>query len=140
MADLRSELLRIREERGKLTAAAVLADARDPESPLHDRFTWADDEAAEHWRLHEARTLIRLVKIVYRAPSGEARKVREFHSIDRPELGERSYEPVDTILADPLQTKILMRQMEREWRSLKDRYERFAEFRELVARDLEITG
>jgi hypothetical protein len=136
MADLRSELLRIREEHGKLTAAAVLDDARQPDSPLHVAFLWDDGEAAEQYRLLQARTLIRSVKIPFRRSSGDVGHVRQFYSINRPEIAERTYEPVEDITADPLATKILLRNMERDWQALKARYETFDEFRLMVQRDL----
>lgn len=39
------------ENDGRLTPAEVLEEARNPESPLHDQFTWDDTEAAEKYRL-----------------------------------------------------------------------------------------
>lgn len=43
---------------GRLTPDAVVADARDPESPLHDAFEWDDREAADRYRTQQARHLI----------------------------------------------------------------------------------
>lgn len=136
MADLRVELLRIREERGELTAQAVLEDAREPDSPLHVAFVWDDGLAAERYRMNQARNLIRSIKIAYRRPSGEVGRVREFYSINRPEVGQRTYVPTDEIVADPLATKILLKTMEREWMAMRARYEQFDEFRQMVQRDL----
>jgi hypothetical protein len=42
----------------------VLADARDPESPLHDCFEWDDAKAAAAYRIDQARVLIRSIEIV----------------------------------------------------------------------------
>lgn len=58
------EAISRRAKGGVLTPQAVVEAARDPRSPLHDRFTWDDSEAANKQRLHEARTLIRSVKVV----------------------------------------------------------------------------
>ncbi len=52
------EALRSLESQGKLDPADVVEAARDETSPLHDRFTWDDGEAAHQFRLHEARNLI----------------------------------------------------------------------------------
>jgi hypothetical protein len=49
-------------EKGRLIPADLVEDARDPDSPLHAYFTWDDTEAAEKYRLHQARTIIRSVK------------------------------------------------------------------------------
>ena len=43
---------------GVLRAEDVVESARNERSPLHASFTWDNDEAAERWRLHQARNLI----------------------------------------------------------------------------------
>lgn len=58
----RLERIRIR-EKGILTPDAVVDDAQDISSPLHAYFTWDDSEAANQFRLDQARTLIRNVKV-----------------------------------------------------------------------------
>jgi len=48
---------------GKIRPDDVVADARDPDSPLHDRFQWDVNKAAHaHW-LDTARELIRAVRV-----------------------------------------------------------------------------
>jgi len=65
-----SERLRaIREEleglidNGLLNPEAVVDRARNPNSSLHDQFTWDDTEAAQAFRLQEARALIKRVRV-----------------------------------------------------------------------------
>lgn len=48
---------------GRLTPDAVLEAARDPESPLHECFTWNDSVAAHEHRLDQARRLITSVTL-----------------------------------------------------------------------------
>lgn len=48
---------------GRLSPAAVLDAARDPQSLLHDQFEWNDGAAAEAFRLIQAGALIRRIKI-----------------------------------------------------------------------------
>ena len=48
---------------GRLTPEDVVSHARSENSPLHSFFTWDDAEAATKQRLHEARELIRSVKV-----------------------------------------------------------------------------
>jgi hypothetical protein len=61
---VRERLERIRRrEKGILTPDAVVNDARDTSSPLHGYFTWDDTEAAKQFRLDQARTLIRNIKV-----------------------------------------------------------------------------
>lgn len=51
------------EKDGRLTPEDVVAAARNPKSALHPHFNWDNKEAAHFWRLEQARTLIRSVKI-----------------------------------------------------------------------------
>jgi hypothetical protein len=65
-ADLVTELeqIRLNDPEGKLRPEAVLEAARPITSPLHSRFEWDDGEAADRWRLHQARQLIRVAVTV----------------------------------------------------------------------------
>lgn len=134
MATLREELERVRAVNGKITPRIVVEEARNPGSPLHDRFTWDEHENSERYLLVQARRLIRSVKIEYIAPSGRPERVRAFHAIARPD--GTSYEPAEDIAQDRFAGAILLQQMEREWKSMYARYARFEEFRDLVLRDL----
>lgn len=131
---LRDQLQTIYDTHRTLTPGIVVDEARDPEHPLHNRFEWDDSVAGEKWRHHQAHELITSVKITYKAPGGQHREIRQFHAI-RKETGH-VYEPTEEVLRDEVMTKILMADMEREWRSLKKRYDQFAEFRKMVLRDL----
>lgn len=48
---------------GVLTPSAVVDAARNPNSSMHAQFEWDDSEAAEAYRLQQARALIRRVKV-----------------------------------------------------------------------------
>jgi len=52
------EELHALKQRGVLQPKSVVDAARDEASPLHSLFTWDDTEAAEQYRLIEARKLI----------------------------------------------------------------------------------
>lgn len=65
---------------GVLTPDAVLADAQDKSSPLHDQFTWDDTEAAHQWRLEQARTLIRSVRVEIQTETKTVSTVRYVRS------------------------------------------------------------
>lgn len=134
MANLRDELLAIRAEHGKLTPALVVDAAAAEDHPLHDRFEWDDSTAAHKYRLVQARELIRVVREKYVDGDGRPADVRTFHAI--PRADGMAYEPLDEIVHDDIASKVLLQSMEREWRQLKARYERFAEFRSLILGDL----
>lgn len=52
------------EHDGVLTPEIVVADAAKKDSPLHDEFEWNGKKAAHHWRIEQARALIRSVRVV----------------------------------------------------------------------------
>lgn len=52
------------EKDGRLTPNAVLEDAAERDSPLHDFFEWDDSKAGHAYRLDQARTLIKSVMVV----------------------------------------------------------------------------
>lgn len=51
----------IRTRDGMLETSRVVADARDPASPLHVLFEWDDNAAAEDWRLLQAKMILKVV-------------------------------------------------------------------------------
>lgn len=138
--DLRTALMQVRTERGVLTPRTVLESARPVDSPLHHRFEWDDARAGEKYRLQQAHELIRVVRV--KLPSDdpvEQREVRAFQAV-RTEGDDASryvYEPAEEVAYDPLLRAIVLRDMERAWRELRLRYETFAEFVEMVRRDLD---
>ena len=60
---------------GRLTPNAVLDDAKDPDSPLHDSFEWDDEKAAHAHRIEQARALITSVRVVQRTDKTAVRAV-----------------------------------------------------------------
>lgn len=63
MEKVAERLRELERDNGRLAPVDVVEAARDPASPLHSHFTWDDTEAAEKYRLMQARTLIRTVKL-----------------------------------------------------------------------------
>lgn len=131
---LRDQLQTIYEEHGRLTPAIVVDAARAEDHPLHDRFEWDDAIAGEQYRRHQAHELIRFAKVSRAREDSTIATARAFQAV-RDEEGF-AYKPTDEVLGDPLMTKLVLADMEREWRQLKARYEAFKEFRELVLADL----
>lgn len=132
---LRDQLQEVYDRHGKLTPEMVVDEARDPSSPLHERFEWDDSAAGEKWRRQQAQELLVSVRVVYADPAdGKPREIRHFHAI-RQEKGH-VYEPLEKVIRDDMMTKILLADMEREWRALKKRYDQFDEFRKMIVADL----
>lgn len=136
MSGLRDELLAVRSQHGKLTPQLVVDAARNPEHPLHSRFEWDDAVAGEAWRRQQAHELIRKAKVVYRE-AGETepeKSVRAFVAI-RAEEGH-VFDPVEEVAQDPFRQRLVLADMEREWKALFARYKEFEEFLSLVRQDV----
>jgi hypothetical protein len=88
MSDLaiREALLALEDKEGRLSAERVVAAAKKRSSPLHGCFNWDDTEAARQYRLDQARTLIRTIKIEVRT---EHTTVRTVAYVRDPELAPR---------------------------------------------------
>lgn len=134
--NLREQLEAIRGRHGQLTPELVLDVARAEDHPLHSRFEWDDSVAAEKYRRDQAHELIQSVRISYAQPDGRRTEIRAFHAVRRPT--GYSYEPAEEIVRDEIATKILMAEMERDWRALKKRYESFREFWTLIRSEAEV--
>lgn len=135
MSSLREHLEAIYAANGALTPSLVVDAARDPESPLHDRFEWDDSIAGERYREQQARQLIRTVRVVEPKGDKDETRVRAFHSVPRPE--GQTYMPVEDIKADPFTRQLVLKQAEREFRAMWARYRHLAEFLDLVAETVE---
>ena len=67
---------------GRLEPETVVRAAQSEDHPLHDFFTWSDDEAAEKWRHYEATALIRRCRVKIRSEDGkESGQVRAFVNV-----------------------------------------------------------
>ena len=62
--DVAASLAALEDRQGRLVAEDVVAEASNPDNPLHTCFEWDNLIAGHQFRLEQARTLIRRVKIV----------------------------------------------------------------------------
>lgn len=136
---LREALQDIYVRRGRLTPALVVEAASEDTDAgrlLHSRLEWDDGRAAEQHRLAQARELIRSVRVVYRDPdpAKPERSARAFHAIREP--NGHAYRPIEDIVHDEFAKRVLIADMEREWRALYRRWKEFPEFVSLVYGDL----
>lgn len=65
------ELERIKQRDGTIHADVVVDEARPEDAVLHPAFTWEDEVAAEKYRVIEARTLIKKVRVICPEPAEE---------------------------------------------------------------------
>lgn len=87
---------------GLLRASDVVEAASDPSSVLHDRFTWDDTEAASRWRDHEARELLRVVRI---SLTIEDRSFVVPMVVHDPSEEGQCYRSIESVAADPVRAR-----------------------------------
>lgn len=102
----KKELDAIREQNGGLTPPAKVVEfARDPNTALHSRFTWDDTEAAEQYRLWEAR---QVVSVYVYTPEGSKEPIRAYVSFPEDRHADGGYRYVPDVLKDPgLRSKMI---------------------------------
>lgn len=115
--------------KGELTPEDVLADARNPNSPLHQFFEWDDGEAARQHRLHQARHLIRAVVAIYVHDDKPATRMRAYvHVAD---AGAQHYREVGHAMSHSRTRKLVLQKAWSEFQSWRRRYQDLSEFAEL---------
>ena len=121
--DVAAVLLEIERAYGQITPVDVVTSARDPKSPLHRHFEWDDSEAAEQWRLAQARTLIASVRVKLQS-APERPPLRAFVHIPSP---LPHYESAKLAMSDPVKRDMILRRALTELDSFKRRYAELSE-------------
>ena len=83
----------IYDRNGKVVPTIVIKEAQNTSSPLHNQFEWDNSKAAHSYRLVQARTLIRKVKIV---TTDNQEPERLVHIPEK--TGEGEYKPLSAIV------------------------------------------
>jgi hypothetical protein len=96
-----AHILALQDASGKLTAAALVADARNKKSPIHDLFDWDPKRAIERDLLLQAREVIGAVRIVV---TTDNTTVRAPYYVHVPGEGE-GYRAVSSLRNDPAQAR-----------------------------------
>ena len=95
------ELTNIYDQQGKLTAPLVVESARPEDAPLHPVFEWDDEVAGELWREHEARNLIKIVRVEKFEDSGEIVTAPVFYHIPVSNHRSGEYHPTEVVVQTP---------------------------------------
>lgn len=115
-----------KQQKGELTPQDVLADAKNPNSPLHSFFEWSDTAAAEQYRLQQARGLIRAVVAVYVSDDKPAVRTRAYVHI--PEPSAPHYRSADQAMSTKKTRDLVLQRAWREFQQWKARYKDLKEF------------
>lgn len=138
-ANVTDEVMRLVAQHDDRAAPRVLLEAaRDPASPLHRYFTWDDGEAAERYRLAQAGTLYRKVRMQIVKLDAEAREIK-FETIraitsvpiDRKKKDSESYGRTQTVMSDEQRRASVLRGIARELMALRNKYAKYSEFRDV---------
>lgn len=97
MSDIVRAALEALAATGPVTPSRLVAEAADPEHPLHDRFEWDDSAAAHQYRLNQARHVI--VSITDH-PAGATRRIPVYIHVPSPK-GEGEYVAAIVIARQP---------------------------------------
>lgn len=104
------------------TPAQILEKARDSQSELHKCFDWDDAEAAEKWRLQQARHIV--CNLVIKEKSDTPRpEVRVFFKTD----ADSGYKPTVFIMQDKDEYRKLLDLALAELNSFKAKYKTLVE-------------
>ena len=124
----------IRKRDGKLTAAAVVDDARPEESVLHEDFEWRDEIAAEKYRQQQARQMISAVRIVWDEKSPPVRAYVNVRLVEQDALSAademhpakdppaRCYMPLEEVLEQPQLRTQMLEDARRDAQTFRQKY------------------
>ena len=118
---------------GFLKPEDVVERARSPNSALHRYFEWDNNDAAEAFRLQQARQVVRAVVRYLPAANRQPLAVRAYLSLPSDRAAGRGYAATVDILDDDARLAEAMRQLERDVLALEKRYGAFAQLRPALA-------
>ena len=129
MTEIKQELERLRRPDGLLMPVDVVNRARDPESVLHECFNWDDSDAAEQYRLWQARQLLRVVVSVLPGTDTMTKVNVSLYS-DRAQGG--GYRPLIAVLRDPSSRAALLEDARKDAQAFRERYSHLQEVAAII--------
>jgi hypothetical protein len=124
------ESIRVRHN-GVLRPSDVVEYARDSGTALHDRFTWDDSEAADQYRLWQARELIAVV--VTLIPGADTESRAYVSMLDDREKDGGGYRSLVSVLSETESRKRLVAEALAEFDRWKAKYEMLKELASIFA-------
>lgn len=100
LSGVKTVVQEIVERDGKIAPTELVEAARPKESPAHPAFEWDNKKAGEQWRVHQARNLIRVVRVTV-----EEREERLVHVprviVQGADTREGYYRPISVVVEKP---------------------------------------
>ena len=109
------------------TPDQILEYAERPDTELHKCFEWDDSVAAHHYRLQQARTVVRHLVVVPQTQNAEPQKFRLLQKTDA------GYKPTKIIYQIKSEYEKLLERAMGELRAFKQRYHNLVELEEILA-------
>lgn len=104
-----------------VTPEEVLEKARNENSELHKCFLWDNDEAAERYRLQQARQIIQLLVITPKHENDEPIRVYQISS------ERNTYQPTQFFIQNPDEYQLLLKRAKGELKAIRSRYKTLSE-------------
>lgn len=109
----------------EVTPSQIVDFAKDENSELHKCFTWSNSEAADKWRIYEARQVVCQLKIVKIDDKGKEQPtpIRVFY---KTETGE-GYKPTQLIIKNADEYTKMLNRAKSELQTFKAKYKHISE-------------
>jgi hypothetical protein len=140
IGDLAQELQRIAlKHQGQLLPSDIVEAARPKSSPLHSRFEWDDGEAAEQYRLWQARQLIRVLVTVEKNGS-KSYRVRLYTSLGTDRKSGGGYRLLRVVLRSKRLRGELLKDALRDMRVFEEKYRGLKELSDVFEAMHDVAG
>lgn len=140
---------------GHVTPQSLIDAARPKQSPLHPFYNWDDKDAAEKWRIEQAKYHLRCILVIIDVPDSKGRMektpIRKFFNVTihsgMPDVeDERGYVTIEQVRRTPKFLKEVIEDAEQEligWKNRHDIYLSLRQFKKRfapVSREIERLG
>lgn len=113
----------------EVTPEAIVIRAQDDSSELHKCFTWDDTEAAQKWRIQEARHIMCELVYVPKKDDSDAAPIRLYYKTDN----LTPYKSTRLILRNDNEYESLMKRAISELNAFKTKYNSLVELNDIVS-------
>lgn len=118
----------------RLSPTNFLEAARPETAPLHDLFEWDDTQAANEYRLEQARRILRSIEVVVVGADKKEHATRYVHALEGEHEGEASFVVHDQVKRSPTLAQRLADDAYESAVNWADRYQEFCEVYPVVNR------
>ncbi len=111
---------------GRILPERVVEAARDESSPLHNQFEWNDSEAAQRYRIEQARSLLRVCVTML---PGTNEQIRAFVSLSH----EDGYRSTGAVMVNSDHRSQLLEDARNDMRMFESKYKHLSEVSDVIS-------